>query len=51
MAVLTSQISTSSQAFKDNSAHMRGLVEEIRAVATTVEKGGSEQARERHLSR
>ncbi len=51
MAVLSSQISTSSQAFKDNTEHMRGLVEEIRAVAASVEKGGSDQARERHLSR
>ncbi len=51
MAVLSSQISASSQAFKDNSAHMHGLLEEIRTVAAKVEKGGSEQARERHLSR
>ena len=33
-------------------AHARSVVREaIRAVATAVEKGGSEQARERHLSR
>jgi 3-methylcrotonyl-CoA carboxylase beta subunit len=51
MAVLSSQISTSSEAFKANSAHMNSLVEEIRSIASVVEKGGSEQARERHVSR
>ncbi|MEM9105098.1 MAG: carboxyl transferase domain-containing protein, partial [Pseudomonadota bacterium] len=51
MAVLSSNISPSSQAFRDNSAHMHGLLEEVGAVAAKVEKGGSEQARERHLSR
>ena len=51
MAVLSSQIAPSSQSFKDNAEHMRGLIDRIGEVAATVELGGSEQARERHLSR
>ncbi|MEX3009976.1 carboxyl transferase domain-containing protein [Hoeflea sp. TYP-13] len=51
MAVLSSQIAPLSQSFKANSEHMRGLLEQMRGAAATVEKGGSEQARERHLSR
>ncbi|WP_136656411.1 carboxyl transferase domain-containing protein [Nitratireductor sp. XY-223] len=51
MAVLSSQISPSSQSYKDNAQHMRGLIDRVGEVAAAVELGGSEQARERHLSR
>ncbi len=51
MAVLTSHISPSSQMFRNNSEHMHGLREAMRSLAATIEKGGSEHARERHLSR
>ncbi|MCP4319824.1 MAG: methylcrotonoyl-CoA carboxylase [Hyphomicrobiales bacterium] len=51
MAVLSSQIALSSQDFKANSEHMLGLVGQMRNVAAAVEKGGSDHARERHLSR
>ncbi|MCY6380025.1 carboxyl transferase domain-containing protein [Hoeflea prorocentri] len=51
MAVLSSQIAPSSQAFADNSKAMHALLEDMRQVAATVELGGSEQARERHLAR
>ncbi len=51
MAVLTSQISPASQAFKANVEHMHALSGEIRQAAERVERGGSDAARERHLSR
>ncbi len=51
MAVITSQISASSEAFKVNRDHMGTLVEEMRGVAAQVERGGSDSSRERHLSR
>ncbi|MCR9135482.1 MAG: methylcrotonoyl-CoA carboxylase [Alphaproteobacteria bacterium] len=51
MAVLTSQVSPSSQVYQANLEHMKALLEDMRTVAATVEKGGSDQSRERHLSR
>lgn len=51
MAVLTSQITPSSQAYRSNFEHMSTLLGDMREVAATVEKGGSDHARERHLSR
>jgi 3-methylcrotonyl-CoA carboxylase beta subunit len=51
MPVIQSQISTSSDSFKDNAGRMRELVAEIADKAATVELGGSEEARERHVSR
>jgi 3-methylcrotonyl-CoA carboxylase beta subunit len=51
MAILQSQISPSSETFKANAERMRGLVADISAKAATVERGGPEEARERHRSR
>ncbi|MEM6463208.1 MAG: carboxyl transferase domain-containing protein [Pseudomonadota bacterium] len=51
MSVLKSQIAPSSQQFGENKAHMEGLVDHLRSVAAHIELGGSEQARERHVSR
>ena len=51
MPAIHSQISPASDAFKANAEKMRGLVADFRDKAATVERGGSEEARERHRSR
>ncbi len=51
MAVLRSQISPSSDTFRANDERMRALVEDIAAKAATVQRGGSDEARQRHVSR
>jgi len=51
MAVIASQITPSSPDFQANRDHMNALRDGIRRVAVEVEKGGSDKARERHLSR
>ena len=51
MATLQSQVSPSSETFKANAARMRGLVADISDKAATVERGGPDEARERHRSR
>ncbi|MBX3575792.1 MAG: methylcrotonoyl-CoA carboxylase [Rhizobiaceae bacterium] len=51
MPVIQSQIATASDAFRANAERMRGLVADIRDRAATVEKGGSDDARQRHVSR
>jgi 3-methylcrotonyl-CoA carboxylase beta subunit len=51
MPTLHSQLSPSSESFKDNAARLRTLVADISEKAATVERGGSEDARKRHVSR
>jgi 3-methylcrotonyl-CoA carboxylase beta subunit len=51
MPALTSSISPASDAFKTNAGRMRELVADIAEKAATVELGGSQEARERHVSR
>jgi 3-methylcrotonyl-CoA carboxylase beta subunit len=51
MPVITSQISPSSEAFRANAERMRALVADIRDKAAIVQRGGSDEARERHVSR
>ena len=51
MPVIRSLLSTSTDMFKANAEHMRALVADIADKATTVERGGSEEARKRHTSR
>lgn len=51
MATLTSQISSSSETFRANAERMRALVADIADKAASVERGGSDEARERHVSR
>ena len=51
MAVIASQISPTSSAFKGNLAQMQALCDNMRQAAERVERGGSDAARERHLSR
>jgi 3-methylcrotonyl-CoA carboxylase beta subunit len=51
MPPLATSISPSSDAFRANEERMRALVEDIRQKAALIEKGGPEEARERHVSR
>ena len=51
MPVIHSQISPASDAFKTNAARMKALVADVAARAETVARGGSEEARQRHVSR
>ncbi|YBV98073.1 methylcrotonoyl-CoA carboxylase [Phyllobacteriaceae bacterium JZ32] len=51
MTILKSQISPSSESFSTNAAAMRALVEEMRARAAEIQKGGPDEARERHVAR
>ncbi|WP_394890943.1 carboxyl transferase domain-containing protein [Mesorhizobium sp. AaZ16] len=51
MTVIQSQISTSSDLFRANAEKMQSLVADISEKAATVQRGGSDEARERHASR
>lgn len=51
MSILTSQISTDTETFKANVLRMQALVDDIRAKAEVVSKGGTDEARARHSSR
>ena len=51
MPVIKSQISPASEAFHANAARMRALVADIADKAAAVQRGGSEEARERHVRR
>ena len=51
MPVITSKLSPASDAFRANAEHMRELVADIAEKAAVVERGGSEEARQRHISR
>ena len=51
MPIIKSELSPSSDTFKANAERMRELVADISDKAATVELGGSEEARARHLSR
>ncbi len=51
MPAIQSQLSPASDAFRANTDRMRSLVTEISAKAAAVERGGPDEARERHVSR
>ena len=51
MHSIKSAINPRSEEFRKNSAHMRALVEDLRAKAATVAAGGGEQARAKHVQR
>jgi len=51
MPVLPSKINPDSQAFRENSAHMQSLVDDLREKVGVIALGGSERAREKHLAR
>lgn len=51
MAVLKSALNTRSETFKSNAAALARDVEHLRETVAEISKGGSERAREKHLSR
>ncbi len=51
MPTLQSQISPASDTFRTNAERMRDLVADISEKAAIVQQGGSDEARERHVSR
>ncbi|MCO5083484.1 MAG: methylcrotonoyl-CoA carboxylase [Rhizobiaceae bacterium] len=51
MPIIQSQISPSSETFRANAERMRALVSDISEKAAAVQRGGSDEARERHVSR
>ena len=51
MPALASSISPASDAFRANAERMKALVADVSAKAARVERGGSDEARERHTSR
>ncbi|MBB4265691.1 carboxyl transferase domain-containing protein [Roseospira visakhapatnamensis] len=51
MTVLKSALSTRSAEFRDNQAHMRALVDDLREKVAVIKQGGGERARARHLER
>lgn len=51
MPVIQSQISPASDAFKANAERMRQLVADVADKAAIIERGGSEEARQRHIAR
>ncbi len=51
MPTLSSSVSSASDTFKANAAAMAALVDDLAAKAETIERGGSDAARERHVSR
>jgi len=51
MSVLATAIESRSEAFQANAAAMKELVDDLRAQAERIRLGGSQSAREKHLSR
>ncbi len=49
--MLTSKVNPDSQAFRDNAAAMQALVDDLRAKVKKISEGGSQRARDKHLSR
>jgi 3-methylcrotonyl-CoA carboxylase beta subunit len=51
MPAIQSQLSPASEAFRANFERMRALVADVAGKAATVERGGPDEARERHIAR
>ncbi|TWG99355.1 3-methylcrotonyl-CoA carboxylase beta subunit [Mesorhizobium sp. J18] len=51
MSVIQSQVSPSSEAFRTNASRMEALLAELRETAAIIERGGPQEARERHVAR
>ena len=51
MAIIKSQVDTSSAEYKDRQKVMLGCVQNLRSVIENIARGGNEKARERHLSK
>ncbi|MEP3655569.1 MAG: carboxyl transferase domain-containing protein [Litorimonas sp.] len=49
--MIKTSVNTNSAEFQANAAHMQALVEDLRAKVQKISLGGSERAREKHLSR
>ena len=49
--MIKSKINPDSEAFRKNAAAMEGLVADLRAKVGKIAEGGSERAKEKHLSR
>ncbi|MBY0501772.1 MAG: methylcrotonoyl-CoA carboxylase [Alphaproteobacteria bacterium] len=51
MTILESSLNLSSEDFQENARHMRCLVTDFKEKLKEIQKGGTEKAREKHLSR
>ncbi len=51
MGIIKSQINTRSEDFRANAAAMQALVDDLRDKTAQVSRGGSEEARQKHLAR
>lgn len=51
MSVLQSALDTTSEAFRTNAEHMQTQIDDLNTTIGTIAKGGSQRAREKHLSR
>ena len=51
MTVLKSNLDTHAAAFKENEAHLRAQIDDLRARVAEVKLGGGERSRQRHLAR
>ena len=51
MAVLKSEIKTRSDGFKENVAHMRGLLDDLKEKVDEVKLGGGQRSQDRHVAR
>jgi 3-methylcrotonyl-CoA carboxylase beta subunit len=51
MAVLKSEIKVRSDVFKENAAHMRGLLDDLGDKMETIKMGGGQRSQDRHVSR
>ncbi|HEY8553227.1 MAG TPA: carboxyl transferase domain-containing protein, partial [Burkholderiales bacterium] len=51
MAVIESRLKTNSDEFRANAEAMRALVEDLRAKVAEVSRGGTEEARRKHVAR
>ncbi len=51
MPILETKVERDSPEFEKNSAHMRGLVDELKQRIAIVAQGGGEKAREKHIKR
>ena len=51
MATIKSRLDVRAAEFKSNAAMMRGLVADLREKTAHVARGGSEEARQKHLAR
>ncbi|OZG73382.1 methylcrotonoyl-CoA carboxylase [Hahella sp. CCB-MM4] len=51
MAIIESKIDTAGEEFQKRQEHMAGLVDNLQTLVATIELGGGEKARERHLAK